>query len=245
MQKQKLNSDGFIILKNFFEKDQVNSILEKSKSIFNIQFERFGYTGTFDENMKRLFKDEESTFTNCGKIIQTGLLELYKIPIDDRLIAKIKELGIAFPNMCTRPVLYFNHPDLARTKVYYKTPPHQDWHSMQSSLDSLIVWLPLVDVNAENGSLLLYPGTHKLGPMEFESVGGFAKVNTSSESIQPELEVGDIVIFSSLLVHESGDIKNNTIRWSCHFRYTNMVDEDFIHRGFPNPYIYTPVTKNA
>ena len=58
------------------------------------------------------------------------------------------------------------------------------------------------------------------------------------EKIQPNMELGDIVVFSTLLVHESGDISNDSIRWSCHFRYTNMFEPDYIERGFPHPYIY-------
>jgi hypothetical protein len=66
-------------------------------------------------------------------------------------------------------------------------------------------------------------------------------VVTEGQPIQPEMEVGDIAIFSTLLIHSSGEILNDTIRWSCHYRYTNMLEEDFINRGFPNPYIYKPL----
>jgi ectoine hydroxylase-related dioxygenase (phytanoyl-CoA dioxygenase family) len=243
LNKEQLEKDGYIILKNFFDKDYIETLRQKAENIFEIQFKYFGYTGTFKENMIRLFNEQESIFINCGKIIQTGLLELYKLPLEDKLINYIKDLGLEFPNLCTRPVLYFNHPKLAKEIVYYKTPPHQDWSSMLSSMDSLVVWVPLVDVNKENGSIIVYPGTHKLGPLPFETNGGFAEVKTTGNGIQPELEAGDIAIFSTLLVHESGDITNDSIRWSCHFRYTNMLDQDFIERGFPNPYVYKPITK--
>jgi hypothetical protein len=53
--------------------------------------------------------------------------------------------------------------------------------------------------------------------------------------------MGDIVVFSTLLVHESGTILNDDIRWSCHFRYTNLNDKDFIERGFPSPYLYKSI----
>jgi ectoine hydroxylase-related dioxygenase (phytanoyl-CoA dioxygenase family) len=238
-----LNKDGYIILKNFFSKEYINTLKQKAENIFEIQFKHFGYTGSFNENMIRLFNEQELIFINCGKIIQTGLLELYKLPLEDKLINYIKDLGLEFPNLCTRPVLYFNHPKLAKEVVYYKTPPHQDWSSMLSSMDSLVVWVPLVDVNKENGSIIIYPGTHKLGPLPYKSTGGFAEVETVGEGLQPELEVGDIAIFSTLLIHESGDITNDSIRWSCHFRYTNMLEQDFINHGFPNPYIYKPITK--
>ena len=242
-EKQLIEEQGYVVLKNFFEKDYINNLRKKAENIFEIQFKRFGYNEDFQLNMIRLFNEHESVFINCGKIIQSGLIELYKLPVEDKLISKVKELGIKFPNLCTRPVLFFNHPKLAKEEVYYKTPPHQDWLSMESSMNSLVVWVPLVDVGKENGTILIWPGTHKLGPLPFDSVGGFAKVEVEGEFIQPELEVGDIAIFSTLLIHGSGDILNDTIRWSCHYRYTDMLEQDYIERDFPNPYVYKPLTK--
>jgi len=242
-EKQLIEEQGYIILKNFFDKEYIINLREKAENIFQIQFDRFGYSEDFQSNMIRLFNEHESVFINCGKIIQAGLLELYKLPVEEKLINKIKELGIEFPNLCTRPVLFFNHPQLAKEEVYYKTPPHQDWSSMESSMNSLVVWVPLVDVNKDNGSIIIWPGTHKLGPLPFNTTGGFAQVIVEGEGLQPELEIGDIAIFSTLLVHASGDILNNTIRWSCHYRYTDMLEQNYIERDFPNPYIYKPLIK--
>ena len=238
-----LNNEGYIILKNFFDKEYVNKLKKGAENIFKIQFNKFEYNDSFQENMIKLFNEHEDIFINCGKIIQSGLIELYKLPVEDKIINLMKSLGLSFPNLCTRPVLFFNHPKLAKEEYYYKTPPHQDWSSMESSLDSLVLWVPLVDVNSDNGSIIIWPKTHKNGALPFKTIGGFASVEIQGEHIQPELEVGDIAIFSTFLVHSSGDISNDTIRWSCHFRYTNMNDDDFIKRGFPNPYIYKPITK--
>jgi len=241
--QDQLDKDGYIILKNFFDKEFILHLKNLAQEIFRIQFDHFGYNDTFENNMIRLFNEQEEVFKNCGKLIQTGLIPLYQLASDNQLLNQVMELGLQYPNMCTRPVLFFNHPQLAKEEVYYKTPPHQDWSSMESSMDSVVVWVPLVDVNKENGSIIIYPNTHKLGILPFKISGGFTTVETVGEEIQTELEIGDIVIFSTLLIHESGDILNNTIRWSCHYRYTNMLDSDFIERGFPNPYIYKPITK--
>jgi len=242
-QKNFFDENGFIILKDFFPREYVEKIKSSAERIFEIQFNQFGIEGSFTEKMIKLFTEHEEVFINCGKIIQSGLIELYKLPLEEKLLNLIKDIGIGFPNLCTRPVLFFNHPKLAKEEFYYKTPPHQDWSSMQSSLDSLVVWVPLVDVSRENGSILIWPKTHKSGQLEFKSIGGFASVEASGEYVQPKMSVGDIAIFSTFLVHSSGEIYDNSIRWSCHYRYTNMLDEDFINRGFPNPYIYKPVTK--
>lgn len=238
-----LNKEGYIILKSFFNKDIILNLKKSSEAIFQIQFDKFGYIGEFKDNMIQLFNEHEEIFKNCGKLIQTGLISLYQLSSDEKLILQIKELGISFPNMCTRPVLFFNHPKLAKEEVYYKTPKHQDWSSMEASMNSVVVWIPLIDVNKENGSIIIYPNSHKHGVLPFTTEGGFAKVEYEGEYIQPEMNIGDIAIFSTLLVHKSGDILDNSIRWSCHFRYTDMLEQNFIDRGYPNPYIYKPITK--
>lgn len=253
--QNEFKENGFILIKNFFESNDITYLLSKAKEIFQIQFNHFGFPNyftssqkmnddLFKSNMIRLFKEQPEVFKNCGKLIQTGLIELYKLATHNKLLNRIELLELLqYPNMCTRPVLFFNHPELAASPEYYMTPKHQDWPSMQASQNSLVVWIPLVDVNKENGSIILYPGSHKQGVLPFKSVGGFGTVEYEGESIQPEMKVGDIAIFSTKLVHESGPILNDTIRWSCHFRYTDMLEQDFIERGYPNPYVYKPVTK--
>lgn len=245
-----LQEEGYIILRNFFPKEKINRVKESAQRVFQIQFDKRKYTEGFKENMVRLFKEDEEVFINCGKTIQQGLIELYSLAIDDKLLYELRNLGIAVPNLCTRPVLFFNHPDLAKSEVYYKTPLHQDWPSMQSSSDSLVVWIPLLDVDSENGSIIIYPKSHLLGDLSDSVVGGFATISDLNkfdsfglQPVQPNVESGDIVIFSTFLAHKSGDISNDSIRWSCHFRYTNLLDKDFIERGFPNPYVYKPIIK--
>jgi len=205
--QEKLLNEGYIILRNFFDPTIVKKIRRQAEKIFQLQFDYFGYDESFDSNMFKLFSEHQEIFINCGKLIQTGLIELYELAVDKKLIYELKKLGLSFPNLCTRPVLFFNHPKLAKEEIYYKTPPHQDWPSMLSSSDSVVVWIPLVDVNDKNGSIIVWPKSHLLGVLPYKIVGGFAKVEIDGESIQPELQVGDILIFSTLLVHSSGDIR--------------------------------------
>lgn len=245
--KQKLDKDGYIILKNLIYPGRIQQLKNNASFIFERQFQYFGYKigdEYFKDNMIRLFNEHEEVFKNCGKLIQTGLIPLYELATDNVILNILEHsLNIGYPTMCTRPVLFFNHPKLAKEEVYYKTPKHQDWPSMEASNNSLVVWVPLVDVNENNGSIIIYPGSHKQGVLPFKSNGGFAEVEYEGESIQPDMKIGDVAIFSTMLVHQSGEIKDDSIRWSCHFRYTDMLEPEFIERGFPNPYIYKPITK--
>ena len=241
-----LKNDGYIIKKNFFSKEVIISLQKNAKDIFKKQFKHFKYNNKeeyFESNMFRLFNEQHDIFINCGKTIQQGLINLYKLSVDDTLINELKKQGLSSPNICTRPVLFFNHPRLSKKEFYYKTPPHQDWGSMLGSLDSLVVWVPLIDITDLNGPLMIAPKSHKDGLITDKVVGGFNTISDIDDSlfIPVKLECGDILIFSSFLVHKSGNMKKNSeIRWSCHFRYNNLDDNDFINRGYPNPYIYKP-----
>ena len=55
--------------------------------------------------------------------------------------------------------------------------------------------------------------------------------------------LGDIVFFDSKLIHGSGDNTSSLIRWSCQYRYNDLLDTNFIQRGYPHPYLYRPMTK--
>lgn len=241
--KLELKDEGVIVIRDFFEKELIENIQSAAKKIFQIQFDHLDIKGDFLSQMTTLFKDHLDTFISCGKLIQTGLIELYQLSVNPKLIELIKDLGLSKPLMCTRPMLFFNHPQLAMSEHFYKTPLHQDWVSMLASEDSIVVWFPLIDLKIGHGPVIFYPRSHKLGPLTDKLENGFAAVpfdRSAYSKLQPEVNVGDIVIFSTLLVHESGVITNNQIRWSSHLRYTNMEDEDFIERGFPSPYINKP-----
>ena len=241
--KKQLQEEGLIILPGFFDPALIGQIQTAAKAVFDIQFKRFGITGDYLSQMQSLFENHLEEFIACGKMIQSGLIELYQLAVNPELMSLFKDLGLSHPLMCTRPVLFFNHPLLAKSEHFYKTPLHQDWTSMLASDDSVVVWLPLMDLDIAHGPVIFYPGSHKLGPLTDRLENGFAEVDfdrTSYPRVQKAMKLGDIAIFSTLLVHESGVITNDEIRWSCHFRYTNMEDPTFIENGFPHPYIYKP-----
>jgi hypothetical protein len=196
----------------------------------------------FDAAMVELFNRDLQTFTNCGKQAQ-HLISLHRLSLDRRIVDALNELGLEFPNISTRPLLYFNAERLAKKEVYWRLDAHQDWRSMQGSLDSMVVWLPLVDIDRDLGALEVIPSSHRWGLLDAKFTDGYGHVGESidrSQFVPVEVERGDALFFSSLLLHQSGTNITNSIRWSCHFRYNNLAEQTFIERGFPHPYLYKP-----
>lgn len=141
--------------------------------------------------------------------------------------------------------MYFNHPKLAKEKVYHKVDAHQDWRSMQGSLNSIVIWIPLTDINRELGALQILPESHMQGLRTTKMQGGFGMVSLTEEEknqlITVEVEAGDVLLFSSFLIHQSGENVSNKPRWSCHFRYNDLDEPTFITRKYAHAYIYKPV----
>jgi hypothetical protein len=78
MKKQQLQEEGYVVLRKFFKPEKIAAVRIQAQAIFKIQFDKFGYTGTFKENMVQLFNEHFDIFSNCGKQIQQGLIELYQ-----------------------------------------------------------------------------------------------------------------------------------------------------------------------
>jgi ectoine hydroxylase-related dioxygenase (phytanoyl-CoA dioxygenase family) len=241
--------NGYVLLERFFAPEQIAAVRDDARQVFLAQMLRSGIVdrgdvgeADFERGMVALFQRDLPAFTNCGKHAQ-HLISLHALSLDPRIVAALHGLGLAFPSISTRPVLYFNSPQLARKEVYWRLSLHQDWRSMQGSLDAVVVWVPLVDIDRSLGALEVIPGSHRWGLLEADMVDGYGHVKEEVDRsrLRPlEVRAGDALLFSAFLVHQSGTNTTGSIRWSCHFRYNNLRERTFVERGFPHPYVYGP-----
>lgn len=253
---KKYNEEGFIILKQFFNKEEIFNILTQAQNIYKTQMIKYSYINNYDinndefeNNLIKLFNENFEVFLNCGKQCQ-HIIDLWKLSLDSRILNIIKILGVENPIVSTRPVLFSNSKYISKTDINHTVPPHQDWASMQGSINSIICWIPLIDINQELGAIAFVPKSHKLGLLSKNKKENFGLVDcfNDDEFISFNVEQGDIVLFSAFLVHKSGNNITRNIRWSTHFRYNDLNEKSFIERGYPHAYIYKPIdeiiTKN-
>ena len=249
--KQGFEENGYITLKNAFGVSQINNILSETQSIFMIQAQhREIDTSNLSSSMRNLFANHRKVFKNCGKQAQ-HLVDAWSLSCDENLInILINVCGLRFPNICTRPVTMFNSISLASNEGYHSLASHQDSVSMRGSSNSVVVWVPLVEISKDLGPLQIVPSSHLKGNLAGDiDEFGFGVIPdsmfkdedfTSLEGMGP----GDAVIFNSHLVHRSGKLWTDSgIRWTLQFRYNDLLDERFVEEGFTNPYIYRPMTK--
>ena len=66
-----------------------------------------------------------------------------KIGLKKKIFIILKQLGLKEPIFSTEPLIMI-HSDKINKKNY--APPHQDWRSIQGSLNNIVIWLPIVNI---------------------------------------------------------------------------------------------------
>ena len=114
-------------------------------------------------------------------------------------------------------------PDEQQTTL----PWHQDSGYMPDTADHrlLTLWMPLVDTNAENGTLQFLPGSQKMGIQDHATQSGSFRTTAFDPAADAEIDIvamspGDFVLFDNLVFHRSTVNRADTVRWSIDFRYS-------------------------
>ena len=195
----------------------------------------------FSELLGGLFRADIPAYIAAAKLTQ-HLVSLHQLGVGQALIDAVRALGLDLPAVSTRPVIHYMADRLKIPGGYHKTPPHQDWRSVQGSLDGVTVWAPLFDVGRADYPLEIAPGTHRRGLMD--STPDMPNYRTVAEAydegdFQPVLlNSGDAVIFSAFLLHRTGERGGPLVRTAFSFRFNNIAEPSFVRRGYPDRYVY-------
>ena len=249
-QLDQYKKDGFLLLKGVLSTETVEAIYREAREIFARQIQRvLGQTvdiddrDAFESAMFAFFEADFDGFVSTGKTVQ-HTIELHRLGVSDEMLNAVKGLGVEKPVIAVRPAMQFNSRFLSKDgSTHWKLGAHQDWRTGQGSLDSVVVWFPMVPAGEEIGALQVIPGSHTSGLMQANTTGYAGSISQELDEasyVQTSYEVGDVLLFSAFLVHRSGNNVTRTIRWSVQLRYNNLAEPTFIERGYPMPYIYRP-----
>lgn len=112
---------------------------------------------------------------------------------------------------------------------------HQDFPFIMDLEDSIVYWIPLHDVDNDNGCLIVAPGSHKLGVMPMnvrdpQNRGDNKSRTMHIKDLSPleqfehytvPMHKGDVLVFSTLLLHRSQANMTTRSRWTLQIRYGN------------------------
>lgn len=242
-------SEGYVVVKDALETAILDSINREIAELFAIQLRRLGQAvdagesrEAFKSNAVRLLKTDVPTYISTARLTQ-NLPSVHRLLICDKVIELVRHLGVSLPVISTRPSIHFMTGDLKIPNGYHKSPPHQDWRSMQGSLDSIVFWLPTTLVTAKSNPIEFVPKSHLLGLLDTVENIMTPTVNdprvTEDKYIPIPVEPGDIIFFSSFMVHRTSEHDDGLVRIALSGRFNNAMEKTYVEHGYPTPYKYS------
>jgi hypothetical protein len=112
-------------------------------------------------------------------------------------------------------------------------PWHQDNAYNRLLVPHYQLWIAATPIRRDNGGLWLDPGSHRRGFLPHRYAGHFAVYQGEPENpVLLEAEAGDVILFSSLLLHYTSPNVSNRPRWAYVVEYVPLDDFD--------PYVSPP-----
>jgi hypothetical protein len=188
------------------------------------------------ENLKTLFNHDTKTYiatlSLCAKL--TSLYELYMHP---NVKEMVRAIGLDLPVFQTAPVMHLMSKALKIPDGYQGFGVHQDWPTLQGSLDTVTLWIPFVDVDENLFTLDHIPGSHTRGLLPYQRQAHIFEVDSAyyddKAFVPVEAKRGDIFFMSSFIVHRSSLRGDHRLRVSTSWRYENAAEKEFIRRAYP------------
>lgn len=118
--------------------------------------------------------------------------------------------------------LYWDQSVYKKTGKKQEFPWHQDnGYTFIEPQQYLTLWIPLVDVDVENGCPWIAPGLHKMGTLDhWVTPVGFKCLEHAPDAVAIPARAGDVIAFSSLTPHRTGpNLKSGTVRKAYILQY--------------------------
>jgi ectoine hydroxylase-related dioxygenase (phytanoyl-CoA dioxygenase family) len=109
---------------------------------------------------------------------------------------------------------------------------HQDNAYNKLRTEHFQIWVALTESHMQNGGLWLSPGSHRRGLLPHRSIDGQKEVCASvDETVCVDASVGDLVLFSSLMLHRTGPNEADRKRVAFVAEYMPLHDYDYAVAG--------------
>lgn len=217
-----LKNNGYVILKKYINKNKIKNLKKEIESIAQ------------KHQIKNIFSSKEDLFwkKNFNQLNNLRLELNYKNKIFENFFntkiffSDTSRIKNKKSKKFKVDKIRFNIPTF-KNKLH---PWHQDEITWPNKINQnpLTFWVPLVDVNKNNGiefaklkkksnSLL----AHEMGkdPKTKLKYATFKNIKTLKKTFKPSLKVGDVIIFDAFLPHRSCLNKTKKIRISIDTRF--------------------------
>ena len=220
MNNQKFQDEGYVILRT----DELTEQLKELRVLYNKEF-----APLIDDNKPESSRRVISLFA--------------KHPL---VMNYIMSVGIYLPKLHVKTPL-LSGPAVTHYTSFnavgngFGLSYHQDWPSMASSLNSVVVWTSLTPTGIDTHGLELLPKSHNRGLLEGEVTEAGYIINpeilNSYKSIIPNMKNGGTIIFSSWLIHRTYlNVNYRGYKLAFSQRFDDFTNTHWKKNGFATAY---------
>ena len=250
--KKKLEEKGFVVIKKLISKKRINNIYSQIENLLDIILEnnavRFNKKWSIDKKYLHLKKKNSKLKSKFYDLLK-NLESVNSAIFCDRTISIIKKLTL------DKDILvYGQRVRLDHKKDSHHLPLHQELNNI--SKDFLNMWVPMIKVNKNTGSLCVIPGSHKYGHVKYKqsnleavkhkigivkNILGNKEKNYKDKVLNkifdkknihfPNLNTGDAIIFKTFTFHGSTPYIGNGIRWTLLSTFHNASKIPYIEKN--------------
>jgi ectoine hydroxylase-related dioxygenase (phytanoyl-CoA dioxygenase family) len=241
--------DGYVVVRGVLDPKDLDAINAEMAELFVLQLRRLGLPvdggGSREAwlaNAARLLAVDVEAYISTARLTQM-VPAAHRLMVSQPILSLARDLGVAVPVISTRLSNHIMSDALRIPGGYHKSPPHQDWRSMQGSLDSIVLWVPTTPVTEASHPLQVVPRSHLLGLLD--TVEHIMTPTVSDPRITEDqfqslpMQPGDVVAFSSFTVHRTGETGDGQVRIAFSTRFNNAAEPTYVEHGYPTPYKYS------
>jgi len=247
--REHFRAEGYVVFRGVLDTAWLDQINAEMLELFQIQLRRLGlltsqgdFRTAFHADALALLKADVATYISTARMTQM-LPSVHRLMISEPIMAAARRLGIEFPVISTRVSNHIISDLLKIPGGYHKSPPHQDWRSIQGSLDSIVLWAPTTPVSEQSHPLEVVPRSHLLGllpTVEHIQTPAVSDPRIREEDYIPlAMDPGDVVAFSTFTVHRTGEQGDGEVRVAYSGRFNNAAEPTYVEHGYPTPYKYS------
>ncbi len=219
-QRKQYDEIGFVLIKNIFEKIELSEFEQAFLQLVE-SFSARRFSSLHDPELLTFFQNnldiESKIYSEIRKV--PAIQSIASHPYIVRILNELED-GKPF-GLLEKMILRIDLPNATEEVAHW----HQDYFYVKGNSEIITLWMPLEDVNHENGCLLVQPRSHKMGAIAHPQQIGKRNIPAEDvvakiEPVEVEMQFGDLLLFHAYLLH-SGQINvSNGIRYSFQFRYT-------------------------
>jgi hypothetical protein len=235
--------DGAIVLQQVFPENHYSGILQELAQRIELLEQRYTMASTPIETNVQTISDRllnlAQTHPNSQGLLYDAMDQapgMHRFASETKLLDIIRQMLSPAIEIHSRYILLMSMPN----HQWHLAGWHQDWYYNKGPESTLTIYAPLQKTDTENGSLLLALGEHQKGFIEHGDHQPGTKwhtlppetINRFNRVAAAEVNVGDILIFNSLVPHTARVNRSTHIRFVINLRYRDLSEPTFLENDW-------------